>query len=77
MFSFRSPTAATPGAMLQQQIDCINMITHNDEPLPLPFLLCLQVIIQDIEVSACAALYLMLPGRRRVGAPEAPGSGQL
>jgi hypothetical protein len=46
-------------------------------PLPLPFLLRLQVIIQDIEVRACAALYLMLPGRRRVGAPEAPGSGQL
>jgi hypothetical protein len=33
--------------------------------------------IQDIEVRACAALYLMLPGRRRFGAPEAPGSGQL
>jgi hypothetical protein len=46
-------------------------------PLPLPFLLLLQVIIQDIEVRAWAALYLMLPGRRGVGAPEAPGSGQL
>jgi hypothetical protein len=46
-------------------------------PLPLPFLLLLQVIIQDIEVRACAAQYLMLPGRRRVGAPEAPGSGQV
>jgi hypothetical protein len=46
-------------------------------PLPLPFLLRLQVIIQDIEVRACAALYLILHGRRRVGAPEAPGSGQL
>jgi hypothetical protein len=41
-------------------------------PLPLPFLLLLQVIIQDIEVRACAALHLMLPGRRSKG--WCPGS---
>jgi hypothetical protein len=40
-------------------------------PLPLPFLLLLQVIIGGIEVRECAAHYLLLPGRRRVGAPEA------
>jgi hypothetical protein len=46
-------------------------------PLLLLLLRCLQVISCDVEVRACAALYLMLPGSRRVGAPEAPGSGQL
>jgi hypothetical protein len=29
------------------------------------------------ECVRAQPLYLMLPGRRRVGAPEAPGSGQL
>jgi hypothetical protein len=27
------------------------------------------------KVRACAALYLLLPGRRRAGAPEAPATG--
>jgi hypothetical protein len=45
-------------------------------PLPLPVLLLLQVMIGEVEVRQCAAHYLMLPGRRRV-VPEAPGSGQL
>jgi hypothetical protein len=35
-------------------------------PLPLAFLLLLQVIIGEVEVRQCAAHYLMLPGRRRV-----------
>jgi hypothetical protein len=34
----------------------------------------LQVMFGDVEVHACAALFLMLPGRRRVGALAAPGS---
>jgi hypothetical protein len=39
-------------------------------PLPLPFLLPLQVIIGEVEVRQCAAHYLMLPGRRRVVPPK-------
>jgi hypothetical protein len=47
-------------------------------PWPLPVLRLLQVNFGDIELHVCAALYyLLLAGRRRVGAPEAPGSGQL
>jgi hypothetical protein len=46
-------------------------------PLLLLLLRCLQVKSTDVEVRACAALYLMLPGCSRVGAPEALGSGQL
>jgi hypothetical protein len=41
---------------------------------PLNFCL-LQVIIRDVEVRACAALYLLLPGRRRASASEAPATG--
>jgi hypothetical protein len=39
-------------------------------PLPLPFLLLLQVIFGEVEVRQCAAHYLMLPGRRRVVPPK-------
>jgi hypothetical protein len=46
-----------------------------DTPLPPPFFRLLQVILRDVEVRACAALYLLLPGRGRAGAPEAPATG--
>jgi hypothetical protein len=36
-------------------------------PLPLPFPCLLQVTNEGIKVRACAANYLMLHGRRRVG----------
>jgi hypothetical protein len=36
---------------------------------------CFQVIFRDVEVRACAALYLLLPGRGRAGSPEAPATG--
>jgi hypothetical protein len=36
---------------------------------------CFQVIIRDVEVRACVARYLLLPGRLRAGAPEAPATG--
>jgi hypothetical protein len=39
-------------------------------PLPLPHVC--QVNVKDVEMRACAALYLILPGRRQaVGAPDA------
>jgi hypothetical protein len=41
-------------------------------PLPPPFLRLLQRIFEDAEVRVCAALYPMLPRRRRLGVPEAP-----
>jgi hypothetical protein len=46
-------------------------------PLPLPFLLLLQVIIQDIEVRACAALYLMLPRPAWTQKGWCPGSSWI
>jgi hypothetical protein len=39
-------------------------------PLPLLFLLLLQVFIGEVGVRQCAAHYLMLPGRRSVVPPK-------